>query len=207
MHSSNLFIFARKKFNMKVKDYDNLTDEELVKKITDEGLSDLYSLIYNRYYPRVLEKSNSLLKNRELAKIFAQDILARIFEKLTGFKGNSSFSSWVYTITYNHCIDYLRANKKLHYPEWNSENELPEIIDVTEEDLTDLHYTQLQDLLNRLHTEEKALLLMKYQDDLSLKEIAASMRLTESAVKMRLMRAKARLTFLYKTIYGNYSGE
>jgi RNA polymerase sigma-70 factor (ECF subfamily) len=192
---------------MKVKDYDNLTDEELVKKITEEGLSDLYSLIYKRYFPRVLEKSNSLLKNRELAKIFAQDILARVFEKLTGFKGNSSFSSWVYTITYNHCIDYLRANKKLHYPEWNSENQLPEIIDVIEEDLTDLHYAQLQDLLNRLHTEEKALLLMKYQDDLSLKEIATSMRLTESAVKMRLMRAKARLTFLFKTIYGDYSGE
>lgn len=189
---------------MKTKDFKNLSDEELVKLITHEGESELFTILYKKYYPRILEKSYSLLKNRELSKIFTQDILSRIFEKLPGFKGNSSFSSWVYSITYNHCIDYLRTNKKLHYPEWNQENELPEIVDVTEEDLTDMHYSRLLDLLDRLHTEEKALLLMKYQDDMSLRDIAATMRLTESAVKMRLMRARARLIFLYKTFYGNY---
>ncbi|MBE0639236.1 MAG: sigma-70 family RNA polymerase sigma factor [Bacteroidales bacterium] len=190
---------------MKTKDYDKLTDEELVQKITWDGATELFSILYKRYYHKVLEKSYGLLKNRELSKIFAQDILSRVFEKLSGFRGNSSFSSWVYSITYNYCIDYLRTNKKLHYPEWNQEHELPEIVDVTEEDLTDLHYTRLLELLDRLHTEEKALLMMKYQDDLSLKDIASSMRLTESAVKMRLMRARARLIFLYKTLYGHYS--
>lgn len=190
---------------MKTKDYQSLSDEELVKIITKEGVSDLYTILYKRYYSKILEKCYSLLKNRELSKIFAQDILSRIFEKLSGFKGNSSFSSWIYSITYNHCIDYLRTNKKLNYPEWNQENELPEIVDVIEEDLTEIHYNRLIELLDRLHTEEKAMLLMKYQDDMSLKEIAESMRLTESAVKMRLMRARARLIFLYKTFYGNYS--
>lgn len=189
---------------VKTKDYENLSDEELVARITQHGLTELYSILYKRYHPKILEKCNSLLKNKELSRIFTQDILSRIFEKLPGFKGNSTFSSWVYSITYNHCIDYLRTNKKLHYPEWDRDQELPEIVDVTEEDLTDLHFSRLLELLDKLHTEEKAMLLMKYQDDLSLREIAASMRLTESAVKMRLMRARARLVFLYKTFYGSY---
>jgi DNA-directed RNA polymerase specialized sigma24 family protein len=59
--------------------------------------------------------------------------------------------------------------------------------------------------MNLLHTEAKALLLMKYQDDMSLKQIADALRLTEGAVKMRMKRSKARLLYLYKSLYGNYN--
>ncbi|NCC72750.1 MAG: sigma-70 family RNA polymerase sigma factor [Sphingobacteriia bacterium] len=190
---------------MKLREYRDLTDEELVKLIAQNGENKLFGILYERYNKKVQEKCYSLLKNRELANSIAVEILSRVYEKLSGFKGNSSFSSWLYSVTYNHCIDYLRVNKKLHYPEWNNQQELPEIVDVTEEDLTDIHYSRLLELLDILHTEEKAMIMMKYQDDMPIKEIAASMRLTESAVKMRLMRARARLIFLYKTIYGNYS--
>jgi DNA-directed RNA polymerase specialized sigma24 family protein len=55
-----------------------------------------------------------------------------------------------------------------------------------------------------MHAEERAMLLMKYQDDMPVKQIAKSLRLTEGAVKMRIKRAKARLAYLYKKLYGNY---
>lgn len=190
---------------MKTKGYDHLSDEQLVEKIIAGDKPELFEILFERYHSRVLEKCNSLVKNRELATELTEDILSKSFEKLSSFKGNSSFGSWLYSITYNHCIDYLRMKKKLHYPEWNQQNELPEIIDEAEEDNTELHSERLQRLMNLLHTEEKAMLLMKYQDDLSLKQIAEAMRLTEGAVKMRMKRSKARLLYLYKSLYGNYN--
>lgn len=79
--------------------YSNLTDEELVRLITKEGQASLYAVLYDRFYPRVLDKCYSLLRNRDLADESAEDILSKAYEKLPGFRGNSSFSSWLYSIT------------------------------------------------------------------------------------------------------------
>jgi len=184
--------------------YNSVSDEDIVKLLNKGGNNSLFSVLYARYHNKVLDKCYSLLHNRDLAEEFAEDVLSKTFEKLSGFKGNSSFSSWLYSITYNHCIDFLREKKKLHYPNWNTQNELPEIIDDLEEDLTDMHYSRMMKILDIMHAEERAMLLMKYQDDLPIKEIAKSLRLTEGAAKMRIKRAKARLVYLYKRLYGEY---
>jgi RNA polymerase sigma factor (sigma-70 family) len=189
---------------MVTKSYNDLSDGEIVNKITLNGKTFLFEILYNRYYSRILDKSYSLVKNGELAADLTRDILSKTYEKLESFKGNSSFSSWIYSITYNHCIDYLREKKKLHYPDWNMQNDLPEIIDEVEEDNTLINYDRLIKLLDLIHTEEKALLVMKYQDELSLKEIGKALRISESAAKMRIKRAKARLLYLYKNLYGSY---
>lgn len=185
--------------------YNSASDEDIVKLLRNGDNNSLFSILYERYHDKVLDKCYSLLHNRDLAEEFAEDVLSKTFEKLSGFKGNSSFSSWLYSITYNHCIDFLREKKKLHYPNWNTQNELPEIIDDFEEDLTDLHYSRMMKILDIMHTEERAMLLMKYQDDLPIREIAESLRLTEGAAKMRIKRAKARLVYLYKKLYGEYT--
>jgi len=174
-----------------------ISDEDIVKKIRTGNETELYSVLYNRYRSKVLDKCYTLTHSRELAEELAGDILSKTYEKLDGFKGNSTFSSWLYSITYNYCIDYLREKKKLHYPEWNSSNELPEIIDETYDEDNDIGYDKLMSLLDKLHTEEKALIMMRYFDEMSLQQIAEALRVTESAAKMRLKRAKARLLFLY----------
>ncbi|MBN1184199.1 MAG: RNA polymerase sigma factor [Bacteroidales bacterium] len=181
--------------------YKTLKDEEIIGFIKNEGKHSLYDIIYARYYHKVRDKCYSLLKKKKLAEDFANDILAKAFEHIPGFKGKSSFSSWLYSITYNYCIDYLRNQKKLHYPEWNKENEIPEIIDEITEDLTEVNYNRLLELLELIHPEEKALILMKYQDNLSMKQISTALRITEDAAKMRLKRARTRLLYLYKSKY------
>ena len=89
----------------------------------------------------------------------------------------------------------------MHYPEWNRKNEIPEIIDETEEDFTEVNYKRLLELLELIHPEEKALLLMKYQDNLSMKQISTALRITEDAAKMRLKRARSRILYLFKSKY------
>ncbi|MFA9392309.1 MAG: RNA polymerase sigma factor [Prolixibacteraceae bacterium] len=176
-----------------------LNDDELVSKFQADPKSIYFEIIYKRYHRKVLDKCYSLVKNQQLAEELAEDVFSKVFEKLGGFKNLSSFSSWLYSITYNHCIDYLRKKKKLHYPEWNKNNEIPEIIDETPEMMNEISFDRFLLVLEMIHAEEKALILMKYQDNLSMKEIASSLRISEDATKMRLKRARARVVYLYTT--------
>ncbi|MDP2722852.1 MAG: RNA polymerase sigma factor [Bacteroidales bacterium] len=174
-----------------------LSDEAILKKMVEENNSHLFEIIYERYNKKVQDRCYSFLKNKQLSSEFANDILAKVYEKVPGFKGNSSFSSWLYSITYNHVIDYLRKKKQLHYPSWNEKNEIPEIIDESDSAVEELSYDKLMLILEKIHPEEKALLLMKYQDGLSIKEIAQSLIISDDAVKMRLKRARSRVVYIY----------
>ena len=177
--------------------YKQKSDEEIVLLIINSGNQELFELIYLRYFKKVRNKCFSFLKDSKLSEEFANDILTKAYEKIHGFKGNSSFSSWLYSITYNYCIDYLRVKKKLHYPEWNSNNEIPEIIDESETDFEEASYENLLTIFELIHPEEKVLLLMKYQDNLPMKSIAKTLRISEDAVKMRLKRARSRVIYMY----------
>lgn len=177
--------------------YKQKSDEEIVLLIINSGNKELFELLYIRYFKKVRDKCFSFLKDSSLSEEFANDILTKAYEKIHGFKGNSSFSSWIYSITYNYCIDYLRLKKKLHYPEWNSNNEIPEIIDEAETDFEEVNYENLLTIFELIHPEEKVLLLMKYQDNLSIKHIAKTLRISEDAVKMRLKRARSRVIYMY----------
>ncbi|MBN2350284.1 MAG: RNA polymerase sigma factor [Bacteroidales bacterium] len=174
-----------------------LTDEEIIRKIQSENSSEYFQILYDRYHRKVLDKCYTLVKNKTTAHELAEDIFSKVFEKLGSFKFLSSFSSWLYSISYNFCIDYLRYKKKMHYPDWNRENEIPEIIDETGENLNEISYENLLQIFEQIHPEEKALILMKYQDNLSLKQIGESLRISEDAAKMRLKRARSRVIYLY----------
>lgn len=181
----------------------SLGDAELILRMREDvaSSSKCFEVIYNRYYRKVLDRCYSLSRNRALAEELAEDVFSKVFEKLPSFRLRSSFSSWLYAVTYNHCIDHLREQKKLHYPKWDSENQLPEIIDETGEDLGNINYDNLMKVLDMIHTEEKALLLMKYKDELTIKEISRALRISEDATKMRLKRARARVLFIYMEKY------
>jgi RNA polymerase sigma factor (sigma-70 family) len=175
----------------------HLKDEELIDRIRNEDFSRYFEVLYHRYHSKVLDKCYSFVKDRQVARELAEDIFSRIFEKLPSFRQLSSFSSWLYSVTYNQCIDYLREKKKLHYPEWNQEHEIPEIIDEPDGVPENINYENLLTVLELVHPEEKALLLMKYSDGLSMKQIGTALRISEDAAKMRLKRARARVLYLY----------
>ena len=185
---------------MKIFEYSHLKDEEIVALIHLNRESELFRILYDRYYLKVLDKCYSILKNRIVAEEMAEDIFSKVFEKISISDNISNFSSWLFSVTYNHCIDYLRQKKKLHYPEWNRDNEIPEIPDESEEDFSDVDYDQLMKVLEMIHPEEKALIMMKYQDNLSLRDIGKSLRISEDAAKMRLKRARTRVIYIYKNV-------
>ena len=199
----SIFKEKRLKIYMEKLKYNTLTDEEIIDKILVEKKNELYELLYDRYFAKVRDKCHSFFKNKAQSEEFANDILSKVYEKLDGFQGKSSFSSWLYSISYNSIIDFLRKKKQLHYPNWNQENELPEIIDESDANISEISYDNLMMILDLIHPEEKALLLMKYLDALSLKTIGTSLSISEDAVKMRLKRARSRVAYLYFEKFGS----
>jgi RNA polymerase sigma factor (sigma-70 family) len=174
-----------------------IKDDELIERIRSDGTSESFSVLYKKYNKKVFDKCYSFVKNRLTARELTNEIFSKTYEQLGSFRQQSSFSSWLFTITYNYCIDYLRKQKQLHYPKWNSENEITDIMDESEEKIDAINYDNLLVILDMIHPEEKAMLLMKYQDNLSIKTIGEAMRISENAAKMRLKRAKTRVMFLY----------
>jgi RNA polymerase sigma factor (sigma-70 family) len=188
--------------------YKNIDEERIIRGVLDGSLPNGFNVLYEYYYPLVADKCHSLLHNRELAKDVARDALTKAYEKLPGFKMSSGFGSWLYTLTYNMCIDYLRQRQKLHYPEWNKENDIPEIIDeIEDEEEQTISFETLMMILDNIHPEEKAILLMKYQDDLQIKQICTALRISESAAKMRLKRARQRVMYIYKQKFSSAKGD
>ena len=189
----------------KKKQIPHLSDEEIIHQIKNNHDTSLFGLLYDKYSSKVTDKCYSILRDSELAQEFTQDIFFKVFEKIGDFKGTSSFSTWLYAITYNHCIEYLRNKKRLSYPEWNSEQSIPDVIDDFHESdkFPEIKYNRLMEIFDKIHPEEKALLLMRYHDDMPTIFIQEALKISESAAKMRIKRAKARVIYLYKELYPN----
>ena len=180
---------------MKNKSLKNTPDEELVRLYVETQRNLYFEELYDRYVDKVYRKCLSFVKNEAQAEDFTHDIFLRLVLKIGTFKEHAKFSTWLYSITYNYCMDQIKIIKK------QAETTFDENFDLEQEyDNAELVEIQAQDLkkaLQKIDSNERAMLLMKYQDDFSIKEIADTLNITESAVKMRLMRTKEKLRKIY----------
>jgi len=179
----------------------NLSDEDLVKTIVKTNDTLYFEALYDRYATLVYNKCYGFAKDEEEAKDLTQDVFLKLFIKLASFKGKSKFSTWLYAFTYNHCVNFVTRDKakkieKQALDYQNVEN-LKEDDDDYEHGFLEMRVDKLKLALELISPEEKMILLLKHQDLLSIKEIGDVLELGESAVKMRLKRAKDKLLTVY----------
>ncbi|MEO9871544.1 RNA polymerase sigma factor [Ekhidna sp.] len=178
----------------------NFSDDQIIDLLLETRHSGYFEELYDRYALKVFQKCLSFTKNEEEAKDVVHDIILKIYLNLSGFNKKSKFSTWVYAITYNHCVDHQVKHKKLmnmaeeiRLEEESDANKSP-----TDTEILGLSVETLYLLLEKLSPTEKSLLLMKYQDGFSIKEIAELTGSGVSAVKMKLKRTKTKLMELYE---------
>ncbi|MDP5082059.1 MAG: RNA polymerase sigma factor [Winogradskyella sp.] len=187
---------------MTTKAVHTLTDEMLVEAIVKTNDTLLFEVLYDRYATMVYNKCYGFANGVDEAKDLTQDVFLRVFVKLGSFKGKSKFSTWLYAFTYNHCVNYVTRNtaKKFEKKSISSEyvdiENIGEDIDSTRE-FDNMRADNLKIVMDLISPEEKMILLLKYQDNLSIKELAEALDIGESAVKMRLKRAKEKLVQKY----------
>ncbi|KAA5822368.1 RNA polymerase sigma factor [Algibacter amylolyticus] len=178
----------------------NLTDEELVEAIVETNNTLLFETLYDRYATLVYNKCYGFAKDGDEAKDLTQDIFLKLFVKLASFKGKSKFSTWLYAFSYNHCVNYVTRNTAKKFEKQSVDYKDIENLSEEEEDdssFLSMKVDRLKVALELISPEEKMILLMKYQDNLSIKEIVNAMEIGESAVKMRIKRAKDKLIAVY----------
>ncbi len=185
---------------MKADAFHTLTDEDLVAEIVKNNDTMLFEVLYDRFSRMVYNKCYGFANGEEEAKDLTQDVFLRVFVKLASFKGKSKFSTWLYAFTYNHCVNYVTRTtaKKIERESISSEyiENIGEDVDSTE-DFQNMRSEQLKVVMELISPDEKMILLLKYHDNLSIKELSESLEIGESAVKMRLKRAKEKLIEKY----------
>ena len=178
-----------------------LTDEELIIKIIETNNSQLFAVLYDRFSKVVYNKCYGFAKNKEEAEDLTHDVFIRLFIKLKTFKGNAKFSTWLYSFTYNFCVNYVQRNAHKKKEKVTVVTDVIKDDDVTLEiedaDLFALKSEKLAKALELIDAKDKMILLMKYQDDMSIKEIKEALAIGESAVKMRIKRAKQKVVSIY----------
>ena len=174
------------------------SDEELVQRyLKDEGSACLEQL-YIRYRSLVYNKCLSFSKDPTDAQDMAQDVFLKLMGKLGSFRGESKFSTWLYVVTLNFCRNQVQHRERRHqlFVDCNWEHLEVEADEATA-DVAELSALQLEWSLSQLTNLEQTVLRMKYQDQVSVREIARLNGLTESAVKMRLKRSRDKLRTMY----------
>lgn len=169
-----------------------MDDREVIRHYLKTQANPCFEVLYQRYGAKVYAKCLSMLKDEVMAQDATQEIFLKIFTNLSKFKEKSKFSTWVYSITYNYCIDFLRRRKRMGNVFSDEMEQAPDIPDdeISDKVLLEIEIQQLKEILDNIPVGDKAVLLMKYQDEMSIKEIAAVLDKTESAVKMKIKRAK-----------------
>ena len=179
-----------------------LTDEELVALLQKQMDADRFAVLYDRYAAKVFQKCVGMTRDRDLAKDLTHDIFLKVFVNLSKFDHRSKFGTWVYSITYNYCLDHLRKvqrHREDDIDERTGGGEDPE--DQSEAALLGLRAERLDRVLQEIDPGDRAILLMKYDDELAITDIQQAFELSESAVKMRLMRARERALAKYRSLY------
>lgn len=179
------------------------TDEELVARIVEKRDTDLFGKLYDRFAKRVYNKCYGFARSEAEAEDLTQDVFLMLFIKLPSFKGKSKFSTWLYSFTYNFCVNYVNRNKGRKMSDQSVQVDQEEYRlteEVPDEQLLELKAQKLSEAMEHLSPEDKSLLLLKYQDGASIKELTDLLEIGESAVKMRLKRAKAKLVEQYNLL-------
>ena len=187
---------------MKIKTHKKLGDNEVIDRYLEKQSSYYFSMLYERYINKIYSKCISLLKDEVLAQDATQEIFLKIFTNLAKFNKKSKFSTWVYSITYNYCIDFLRKRKKEKRLFSDEEQEGKDIIEeISDKTLLEMELVRLKVVLEKLPLEDKSVLIMKYKEELSIKEISEIFNKSESAIKMKIKRAKYKCQKLYKATF------
>lgn len=170
----------------------NLNDEEVIRQYLSTSPNDCFETLYNRYVGKVYNRCLSITKDSEKAQDFTHDIFIRMFARLNRFEERSTFSTWLYSISYNYCVDQIRVSKRLETTALadNIDCQSPATDDA---ERTEYSLQQLTQAMNSIAPQEAQILRLKYQEGLDVQQIADKLNIKNSAVKMRLKRARDRV--------------
>lgn len=157
-----------------------------------------WNMLINAYSKSVYNIALNFFAERDIASDVTQEIFIKLYHNLDKYREEKSFTSWVFAISRNHCIDYWRKNRK--YLE-NSQ-ELDENVGsgqpTPEEKMAkESEIAELRKKIAQLDPDLRLILIMRDINDMSYQEIAERFSIPEGTVKSRINRARLKLAEAY----------
>jgi RNA polymerase sigma factor (sigma-70 family) len=181
-----------------------LNDNEIIGQVL-MGDHQAYAGLVNRYQNYVFTLTLRMVKNREDAEEVAQDVFIKAFKYLSNFRGESKFSTWLYTIVNNTCITFLRK-KKVEIHSLDNEKTF-ELADSQDSGMRANQVEQKSRLamvnkaIDMLGPDDAAIITLFYKGEQTLDEIAKALKLETNTAKVRLHRARTRLKEKMETYF------
>ncbi|MDK2855892.1 MAG: polymerase sigma-70 factor, subfamily [Bacillota bacterium] len=174
-------------------------DEVLVKECR-RGSREAFAVLVERYQAKIYNLTYRLLGNADDAEELTQEAFCRAFAKLGEFRGEAAFSTWLYRIAHNLCLDELRRRQRrpvLSLSEHEMRRYLEEVPgenpEAAELCVRRAVLGRLQEVLATLPPDQRTVLVLRDVQDLSYEEIAQIIGCSLGTVKSRLNRARRAL--------------
>lgn len=171
-----------------------IEEKDLIRR-AGQGDSDAFRQLVETYQAPVYRLALRMCGgDAALAEDAAQEAFLAAWRGLPRFRGDSRFSTWLYRLTTNAAIDWLRREKRHRGMDDVTELELPDDGPGPQDQAEQAEAQQtVRRALSRLSEEHRQVLLLRYMQELDYAEIAAALEISEGTVKSRISRAKMRL--------------
>lgn len=175
-------------------------DEHVLIHRTQHGDTEAFTSVVQKYYHRLYTHILSRVKDSETAKDLTQETWMKAFRSINTFRGDAAFYSWIYRIAENVCIDHTRKQKTSH--------DITPLYTVDEGRITNAHpdpcellqQQELRQILRgaivQLPSMRKKVFLLRYVQELTIKDIATLINRSEGTVKTHLYKAHHQLRAL-----------
>ncbi len=203
---------------VKMKWDEETTDEQLML-ACQKGREEALDMLYQRHYRSVLLFIIRMVRRRDLAEDLVQETFLRVYNNRKSWKPHSKFTSWLYRIARNLCIDEKRRywNRLVHTDSQMKKNydedSSPTFIERMEDeggDARDVYATKIdEDLIkqaiNRLSEEQREVIILNKFQGMSYIEIAEILETTPESIKQRAYRAHLKLRQILEPMLKEYA--
>ncbi|MBI5952113.1 MAG: sigma-70 family RNA polymerase sigma factor [Chloroflexi bacterium] len=182
-----------------------MNEEQAWVQEAQQGSDEAFTKLVETYQTPVFNLCYRMLGEPELAEDAAQETFLRAYQHLHRYDQKRPFATWLLSIAAHYCIDKLRRRKfsMFSMDQEDEEGNTFEIADPDSpnpemESMKGQTRARVQSMLKDLDATDRAAIIMRYWYDYSEIEIAESLRLTVSAVKSRLHRARKELAGMWQ---------
>ena len=173
-----------------------IEDRELVRRVL-AGQTDDFRVLVDRHQQSIFRFASGLLGNREEAEDVTQEAFLAAFANLSGYDSSrAAFSTWLFTIARNRCINLLKQSRPIALNEPDSIGDVTSADPIVSQELSQ----QLDRALAALPVEQRSAFVLAEIEELPYAEIARIERTSLGTVKSRIHRAKQRLQSLLEPV-------
>jgi RNA polymerase sigma-70 factor (ECF subfamily) len=167
-----------------------MEDTDLVR-LCQNGDIPAFDELFHKYRDKIYSTAYRMINNQEDALDLTQEIFLKVYQKIGKYDFKSTFSTWLYRLAMNVCIDELRKRKKVNLVPLSqdyADEKTPadNVISKEEEDL-------IWEALNSLKEKERAILVLRDVEGLPYDEIAKILKCSLGRVKSRIHESREKL--------------